>query len=239
MTSEQPRTWSGLWLGLTWYIIGFGIVLLSQFLAASIVALVDGNGVWAVRGLLGDGDVLSLSFFLALPLLLLLLYPWIVYWHRRPPVAYLAIEPVALKRLVAWLGIMAGALVVYVVVGTVMDRPRFPDWILDTWRTVDNVTAFVLAVAVLGPVLEEVLCRGYVLKAFADSKLGPVWGSILVSGLWAVVHFQYDVFDVAWIFLLGLLLCAARLVTGSLVTPILLHGMWNFMSVLAVFFYLT
>lgn len=239
MPQESTRTWSGLWFGLMWYVIGFGVVLMSQLLAATIAALADGEfNSGQVTRQLADGDVLSLTFFLALPFLLLLLYPWILYWHRQPPMVYLAIAPVAPRRVIGWFVVMLGALAIYLVMGAVMGRSRVPDWMLDTWRTVDYVTAFVVAVSLLGPLLEEVLCRGYLLKAFADSRLGPLWGSILVSGLWAVTHFQYDAFDVAWIFLLGLLLCAARLMTGSLITPIVLHGMWNFISTLAVYFHL-
>ena len=84
-----------------------------------------------------------------------------------------------------------------------------------------------LAVVVVTPVGEEVLFRGFLYRGWHRSP-SDVWLVIVATAaLWALIHVQYDLYVIAQIFVVGLILGWFRWVTGSTVLTILLHGLVN------------
>lgn len=81
------------------------------------------------------------------------------------------------------------------------------------------VLAFV-ALIVIAPVFEEILFRGYLYGKLR--KTLPVWAAVLVvSVVFAAIHGQWNVaFDV---FVLSVVLCSLREVSGNIWAGILLH----------------
>jgi membrane protease YdiL (CAAX protease family) len=75
--------------------------------------------------------------------------------------------------------------------------------------------------ALLAPVGEELLFRG-VLLPWLRGWMGEVAALVVSAGVFASLHLFYGVFT-GWIFFLGLLLGWARLASGGLRAPILLH----------------
>ena len=82
--------------------------------------------------------------------------------------------------------------------------------------------AFVLA-ALVGPLLEEVLFRGFVQPACVD-RVGPGGGIVFTSLLFASIHGPDAMLP---IFALSLVLGHLRHRTGGLVAPIVAHCLWN------------
>ena len=101
----------------------------------------------------------------------------------------------------------------------------------------DYLWLLFLTIAVLAPLSEELLYRGYMMKVWAESAIGPVWGTLLVSLLWAATHLQYGLYEMAYIFVFGILLCVSRLKTDSIIPALAMHVSWNALSfiVLALF----
>jgi membrane protease YdiL (CAAX protease family) len=89
-----------------------------------------------------------------------------------------------------------------------------------------------LAVVVGAPVGEEIFFRGFLFAGLAKSRLGGTGAIVLSSLAWAVIHVQYDPFDMAYIFLLGLVIGAFRLKTNSLWPPILMHALVNLIAMI-------
>ncbi|NCO10335.1 CPBP family intramembrane metalloprotease [Candidatus Saccharibacteria bacterium] len=81
-----------------------------------------------------------------------------------------------------------------------------------------------ISLVIVAPVAEEILFRGYLLGKLR--KRAPLWLAILLTSLlFAVVHFAWNVgIDV---FVLSIVLCVLRVVTGSLWAPIVLHMIKN------------
>jgi CAAX protease family protein len=81
-----------------------------------------------------------------------------------------------------------------------------------------------LALVVLAPVAEEILFRGYLYGKL--KKYVPVWVAIIVTSiLFGAVHGQWNVtLDV---FVLSIVLCSLREVTGGIWAGILLHMLKN------------
>jgi CAAX protease family protein len=94
-----------------------------------------------------------------------------------------------------------------------------------------------LAVAVLGigaPLSEELLFRGFLLGALAQSPLG-FWGAALVTtAFWTALHAGYTPVGLAEVFAIGLFLSWLLWRTGSLRVTIFCHGLYNLLIVLAL-----
>ena len=60
--------------------------------------------------------------------------------------------------------------------------------------------------------------------------------SIVTSVIFAVIHVQYDIYEISTIVVLALIFCYARMKSGSLLLPILLHminngaAMWQYLA---------
>ncbi len=91
---------------------------------------------------------------------------------------------------------------------------------------------FVGTVVILGPVAEELLFRGALVPWLAK-VLNPWWAAWLAGLLFALLHVHYGPF-VLVVALYGGILGWARLRTGGLAAPILLHVLINGMAALAL-----
>jgi uncharacterized protein len=98
----------------------------------------------------------------------------------------------------------------------------------DTWWMV------LMAAAIGAPIAEETLFRGLMYGVLRASPVGAIGGALVTAFVWASVHAQYSVYGLGAIFLIGLYLAWVREKTGSIVAPILCHGVYNGMIVLAL-----
>ena len=100
---------------------------------------------------------------------------------------------------------------------------RGPDWLL--------------AAAVIGlgaPLSEELLFRGFLLSALAQTRLG-FWGAALVTtALWTSLHIGYTVVGILEVSIIGLFFSWLLWRTGSLRVPIFCHALYNSLIVLSL-----
>lgn len=94
-------------------------------------------------------------------------------------------------------------------------------------RSYFGILAIIAFGALVGPVAEEVLFRGFLQPALRDI-MGNVKAILLTSFLFAMVHFNAYIF--LQIFILGLLLGYLYEKTGTLVAPITVHVLHNSVS---------
>lgn len=94
-----------------------------------------------------------------------------------------------------------------------------------------------LAAAVLGigaPLSEELLFRGFLLGALAQSRLGFRGAALVSSALWTTLHIGYSLVGLAEVLAIGLFLSWLLWRTGSLRVTIFCHGLYNLLIVLAL-----
>lgn len=84
----------------------------------------------------------------------------------------------------------------------------------------------VAAVVVVAPIYEEVVFRGLIWRSIAD-RFGNGWAMWISSALFALIHLQYDMFEMGLIFVLALIFAYIRQTSGSLILPIILHMINN------------
>lgn len=95
----------------------------------------------------------------------------------------------------------------------------------------DRVIAFVTLV-IVAPIAEEIIFRGWLyglIRKKTSVKMADIWSvvlsSILVSLLFGLVHFQWNVG--VNVFAMSLVLCALREITGTIYAGILMHMIKN------------
>ena len=97
--------------------------------------------------------------------------------------------------------------------------------------TMANTTQFpillFLGVAIGAPLVEEFMFRGALWRGWRASKLGLRGTLVLTSFFWAILHLQYPLVIIAYIFCLGLILGLAREKTGNLWVPVWMHAVNN------------
>jgi uncharacterized protein len=93
--------------------------------------------------------------------------------------------------------------------------------------TAGYLPALAAALIIVAPLSEEILVRGFLLRGWAASAIGPTAAIVLTSAVWTVLHVQYDLITLADIFGIGLLLGWIRIRSGSTLTTMTLHALQN------------
>lgn len=107
-----------------------------------------------------------------------------------------------------------------------------PDLTAKYMKDICNYTTGFLAVAIVGPISEEILMRRIVLNEMREAT-GKVWGGILISAaLFAIIHF--NPIQIVFAFPAGILLGWLYCKTESLLVPICVHILNNSFAFLTI-----
>jgi hypothetical protein len=158
--------------------------------------------------------------------------------ERRAAVGrFLGFTPPCWRHLLAWPAVTAGVLAVYEIAARWLDRPPLPDFMVELWSTTSWPALLAAAVVLGAPLAEEVIFRGFLLPGLAAGagRRGRLGAVVVSAALWALIHSQYDLFDMGAVFALGLVFGASRMHTGSLWVPILLHAGVNGFAMVQVY----
>jgi membrane protease YdiL (CAAX protease family) len=145
---------------------------------------------------------------------------------------YLGLHPVDAGTLLVWLLATLAFAAASDGLSILLERPVVPEVMVRTYATAAVLPLFWAAVVLFGPIFEEVLFRGFLFAGLARSRLGGVGTIVVTALLWAAIHLQYDLYGIATVFAIGLLLGWARLRTGSVVLTIVLHAVFNLVAML-------
>jgi membrane protease YdiL (CAAX protease family) len=166
----------------------------------------------------------------ALTIAIVISVPYI--WRRKT-----SLQDLGINRLPYWSDIglsIVGFIIYSVLIALVLAAvtawiPAFPvDQAQDTGfkslgSQTDNMLAF-LTLVVLAPIAEETLFRGY-LYGKLKSYVPAIWAALATSLLFAIAHQQWNVgVDV---FVLSMILCWLRSLTGSIWAGVLVHMIKN------------
>ncbi len=181
-----------------------------------------------------DGLVLSVSTLVTATLCTGLILLYVRYGSRSTIKQYLGLKPVAWKTVGIWFAVTALFLLLSDGLTYLLDRPVTPDFLVRTYATAGFLPLFLLALVVLGPLFEEVLFRGFMFAGLRHSRLGNPGAIVVTAVLWAAIHLQYDIYGIATIFAMGILLGVVRMKTGSLYLTFALHATVNLLAVTQV-----
>ena len=224
-----------------WATIGFGLLVgialtviqvltAAFFIAARIAADSSLDLAQLVVGLSANGLVLSVDTFVATIVCIGLVLIIIAVREGASITEYLALKPVSKRTALLLLVFTIGLVVLAESINGVSDRPP-TEFMVDIYNTSVWPVLLWLALVIFAPASEEVFFRGFLLTGLKQSRLGSTGAVILISLIWALMHIQYEIFEMTTIFSLGIILGVARLKTGSLWGPLLMHSLWNLVSV--------
>ena len=166
-----------------------------------------------------------------------LLVPFILVAANFPNQSWrvsLGFHGVAVRSLGSWTAAMIAFVVLQMMVNGFFDIPAGE--FLDALK---GTKSFGLAICLvlLAPVLEEMLFRGYLFKAWRHSRIGLSGTLILTSALFVLLHWgQYHWVLMAWLFAFAVILGLARENTGSVLVPMFMHGANNLVSTILIVF---
>jgi membrane protease YdiL (CAAX protease family) len=87
--------------------------------------------------------------------------------------------------------------------------------------------SFVVTAALLAPIAEETIFRGFLMSRLAAARVGSV-AAIWISAIcFGVLHFEAGLLSVVFASCIGLILGRMRVKTGSTLPGIVLHVGWN------------
>jgi membrane protease YdiL (CAAX protease family) len=238
VVDEEPEPW-GLWatLGFALIVLVAFVVIQTAILTTMVVAeqlrdrSIDVEQTALDLG--SNGLFVSLATFAsALPCLgLTVLFAWA---RRQLPVRqYLALRRVPRHVLLRWLLLFTVFLLGIETINYGLDRP-VPEFMLEVYRTAGSAALLWVALIVVAPLFEEFFFRGFVFRGIQHSRLGSAGATLITAAVWAGIHLQYDACDVLFVFAAGVVLGIARVRSGSLVPPLVLHATMNLVATIQV-----
>ncbi|MCL6648499.1 MAG: CPBP family intramembrane metalloprotease [Chloroflexi bacterium] len=220
---------------------GLRDVVLALVAAVALVLLVLGSAIAGLIALRQSFDSGSLARPLAIAAIIIYQLGFLgialSFARGRGGTAALGFRPcsprafvAALGCLVLGLGIQVGYGLLLQALGLAQENPQRIDVLVGT--TPASLAIALLSAALIAPIAEEAFFRGLVLQGLIG-RLGAVGAVVVSSLLFALSHLVPQV--IPPIFLLGILLALLRLWSGSLWPAILLHSLFNTLSLVAVY----
>lgn len=188
-----------------------------------------------------DGTVVSLSIVVSC-VLLVAISVLIIRLKGGDSRQYLALQPLSWSISMGMLGVLLIFTIGSQVLTYLLNETPF-DFVDPLYQSVSSVWLLVFAMVIVAPLYEELVFRGILWSAiaeqFADSSqqhYGAIVASILTSLIFAVIHLQYGIYEISTIVILALIFCYARIRSGSLLLPMILHminngvAMWQYIA---------
>jgi uncharacterized protein len=242
VVDEEPKPW-GFWptLGLSFAVmaacVGVQGVLTTIFIIAAQFGSHGRETDALMRQLGSNGLLLSLATWADLPCALGLTVLFVKLRPRWSSADYLALRSVPISTFAVWLAIVGLFVVVSETVTWFVGRTAVTDFMADIYRTAGFVPLLGATLVVAAPVGGEVFFRGFMFRGFQCSRLGAVGATVLTSLIWTIVHVQYDMFELVFVFGLGILFGIARAKSGSVYLTMAMHALVNLISLLETWFY--
>lgn len=222
---QEPTPWGRM------ATIGLGLIamLIGQMAALVFVSWAYGRTLMQMTNLASDGVGVSLIIIVSTPVQVGLL----MLMARQTGFKvsdYLAFKWPRRAEVILGVLVMAAFVIVGNLVTWALGQNIVTPFQFDIYRTAEAagwLPVLWLAVAVVTPIGEEVLFRGFLFRGWNRTPRDVYWVIAATSALWAISHLQYDLFVIAQIFIVGLILGWFRWASGSTLLTILLHGLVN------------
>jgi uncharacterized protein len=232
--NSASQQW-GLWATIAWGVLIaiFFTIVQSIVTFAGIAAsntLADDVSEQQIVEAASSGTIISLAT-VATGILGTAIIAGIVKLKRGAVLAdYLALRPVPIRSLLTWLAILMVYIAVADTLTSFIDRDVVPEFMRDAYASASPLWLLWIALVVGAPLFEETFFRGFLFKGLASSRLGITGAIVITAAAWALIHLQYEAYEMAVIFVMGLLLGLARARTGSLFVPLAAHGLANLIA---------
>jgi len=237
---SKPTPW-GLWATL-----GISALMILANIISGITAVVGFSAfspnpdfVKDPAQLASNGTLVTLSILISSPVIFGLT---LFFANTRRGLAvkdYLGLHEVDWKQTLKWLFVLllfAGA---SDLITLLLKRPVVEQYMFTLYSTATSKPLLWIALVVAAPVSEEIFFRGFLFYGILNTRFGSTGAVLLSSLIWAPLHIQYDLYDIATALVLGLLFGYARLRTNSVYIPIAMHALMNVLAAMEVMLHIT
>ena len=192
-----------------------------------------------------DGTVVSMSIMIGC-VLLIAISALVIRMRGGNLKQYLALTPFSLAVGMGMIGLLLLFMISSQALTYVLDKSPLA-FVDPLYQSVSSVWLLIFAMVIVAPIYEELIFRGLLWSAIAEQFTSPpdtehrgaMVASLVTSLIFAVIHLQYGLYEISTIVVLALLFCYARIKSGSLILPILLHiinngaAMWQYLAQVA------
>ena len=192
-----------------------------------------------------DGTVVSISIMIGC-VLLVAISALVIRVRGGNLKQYLALRPFSLAVGMGMIGLLLIFMIGSQALTYMLDKSPLA-FVDPLYQSVSSVWLLIFAMVIVAPIYEELIFRGILWSAIAEQFISPpdteyrgaIIASLVTSLIFAVIHLQYGIYEISTIVVLALLFCYARIKSGSLILPILLHiinngaAMWQYLAQVA------
>ena len=227
---RPPRVWK-FWGTALWGLFIFAALFIGQVVPMLAIVVWKTGGIDLAEAvhIAGDGRALALTVIFGLPFVLLAM--WLpIHLSRTPFSDYLALRWTSWQNLVIGILAMVFAVEGWDILARATGHEVTAGFMGDIVKsaTADGVLWLAaLAFAVVAPLTEELLARGFLYRGWSESFLRVPGAIVLSSLVWTAMHVQYDLFFLGEVFSIGLVLGYMRYRSQSIWLTTVLHGLNN------------
>ncbi len=185
-----------------------------------------------------NGLLFSLATWVSMPLCLAMVVLLVKLRRQLSVREYLSLNQVPAKTYLAWTAIVLVFVIVSDGASWILGKSIVPEVMIEAYRTAVVPPLLWGAIIIAAPVFEELFFRGFFFRGIQQSRLGNVGAVLITSFFWSIIHMQYDLSIIVWIFLLSILLGIARARSNSTYLTIALHALLNLIATIQVEMYL-
>ena len=192
-----------------------------------------------------DGTVVSISIMIGC-VLLVAISALVIRVRGGNLKQYLALRPFSLAVGMGMIGLLLIFMIGSQALTYMLDKSPLA-FVDPLYQSVSSVWLLIFAMVIVAPIYEELIFRGILWSAIAEQFTSPpdteyrgaIVASLVTSLIFAVIHLQYGIYEISTIVVLALLFCYARIKSGSLILPMLLHiinngaAMWQYLAQVA------
>ena len=230
-----------------WATTGFGcvigvVIIAAQILVAIVYTMVKlisdrpSDITEFVIALINDGLLIVVAGILS-AIAGIVLITIIVKVRRSYSIGeYLGFRSISIKSIIVLLSVAAGFIALSYLVNYIPGKVE-NHFMVEAYTTSVWKILFWIEIVILAPVMEEMFFRGFLFVGFRQSRIGVVGTTILTAFIWTLLHFgQYDYYDMAIIFVFGIVLGIVRQKTDSLWGPLVIHSANNLIVMFLIAF---
>ena len=220
-----PQPW-GIWATLFW---AAGTFLVTNIVMSIVLIVFGAFSIDEAASVRYDGYIISLVEVVTVPIIVGVM-AWAAHLRRWSPAEYLGLTLPRGGDVVLGFACTAVLLVLFELASHAAGYDPVSIFQIDTYssaRTRNTLPLLWIAFVVFAPLGEEIVFRGFLFRGWVRSPRDLAPAIVVIAVLWSALHFQYQWFEVAQVFTIGLLFGWLRWRSGSTLLTFLLHAFMN------------
>ena len=148
---------------------------------------------------------------------------------------FLPIKDAIIQGIKGWLTIVPFVLLISLIMNSLIDNQNGSNPLLEIVLNNNNYLSFILlfvTTTILAPLFEEIIFRGILLPTLSRD-FGIILGIIVSAFIFALAHLSLG--EMPPLFVLGIGLGITRIASGSLLSSVIMHSLWNGLTFLNLF----